>query len=245
METLLEYAPLATVAMVALLGIGLWVDRSESRAMWAEWKGHVDKDRETFTTFIETTQEIRRERAKWERSVDVDREAFTTFMETTQEIRRERAKWERSVDVDRSNSKTFMKTCQRQFEAFQRQLETFQRQLETLQQQLQEVRALVAGRQRPWLGRSSQLRLTEEGQNLSGQLGAGAWAGAAAEELAAKAKGLEPFEIEEMAFGYAGGLELPRSMRRIGYNEDVPLAVIRQVLGVVLRDELIHRSEVT
>ncbi|MCY4369834.1 MAG: hypothetical protein OXF41_10580 [bacterium] len=210
METLLEYAPLATVAMVALLGIGLWVDRSESREMRAEWKGHVDKDREAFRTFIETTQEIRRERAKWERS----------------------------VDVDRSNSKTFMKT-------FQRQLETFQRQLETLQQQLQEVRALVAGRQRPWLGRSSPLRLTEEGQNLSGQLGAGAWAGAAAEELTAKAKGLEPFEIEEMAFGYAGGFELPRSMRRIGYNEDVPLAVIRQVLGVVLRDELIHRSEVT
>ena len=238
METLLQYAPLATVAMVALLGIGLWVDRSESRAMRAEWKGHVDKDRETFTTFIETTQEIRRERAKWERSVDVDREALTTFMETTQEIRRERAKWERSVDVDRSNSKTFMKTCQRQFEAFQRQLAS-------LQQQLQEVRALVAGRQRPWLGRSSPLRLTEEGQNLSGQLGARAWAGAAAEELAAKAKGLEPFEIEEIAFGYAGGLELPRSMRRIGYNEDVPLAVIRQVLHVVLRDELIHRSEVT
>ena len=203
MDTLLEYAPLATLAMVVLLGIGLWVERSESRAMKAEWKGHVDKDRE----------------------------ALTTFMETTQQIRRERDKWERAVDVDRSNFKTFMKTLQRQFETFQ--------------QQLQEISALVTGGQGPWLGRSSPLRLTEEGQNLVGHLGARAWAKTAAEELAAEAKGREPFELEEMAFCYASGLELPRSMRKVGYNEDVPSGVIRQVLGVVLRDELIHRSEVT
>ena len=189
METLLEYAPLATLGLLVLVGIRLWLDRSDSKQQKGEWKGAVDADRANCKTFMETTQEGQRERDRWEGAVDADRRHFKEFMRT-------------------------------------------------IQRQLNEILVLVSPER--LVTRSSPLRLTEQGEKLVCQLGGRAWAKEVAEELAAEAEGLEPFEIEDMAFAHANDLKLPAFIRKVGYEEGVPSAMIRQVLGIVLRDELLR-----
>ncbi len=192
MDTLLEYAPLATLGLLLLMGITLWLNRSDRKEEKGEWKGAVDADRDNCKTFIEATHD-------WQRGRD---------------------RWEGSVDADRSHFKEFMNTIQRQ---------------------LNEILALVSPE--PLVTRSSPLGLTEPGERLVEQLGGGAWAKGVADELRAETDGLEPFEIEDIAFAHANDLKLPALMRKVAYEEDVPSAVIRQVLGIVLRDELIRRKD--
>ena len=192
MDTLLKYAPLATLGLVLLVGVRLWLDRSDRKEEKGEWKG----------------------------AVDTDRNHFKEFMETTQESQQERARWEGAVDADRNHFKEFMKAIQRQ---------------------LNEILAAVSSE--PLVARSNPLRLTEGGKKLVEQLDGAAWARETAEELANEAEGLEPFDIEDLAFTHANDLKLPALMRKVAYEEGVPPAVVRQVLGVVLRDELIRLED--
>jgi len=193
MDTLLQYAPLATLVLVLLMGTRLWLDRSDRKEEKGEWKGAVDADRRHFRDFIETSQDGQQERARWEGAVDADRNHFRDFMKA-------------------------------------------------VQRQLNEILAAVSPE--PLVARSSPLRLTEGGEKLVEQLGGAAWARETAEGLAVEAEGLEPFDIEDLAFAYANDLKLPTLMRKVAYEEGVPSAVVRQVLGIVLRDELIRREEV-
>lgn len=174
MDTLLEYAPLATLGLVLLVGMRLWLDRSDRKEEKGEWKGAVDADRDNCKTFIETTHERQRERDRWEGAVDADRSHFKEFMNT-------------------------------------------------IQRQLNEILALVSPE--PLVTRSSPLGLTEPGKKLAEQLGGGAWARGVADELRAETDGLEPFEIEDMAFAHANDLKLPDPMRKVAYEEGVPSAV--------------------
>lgn len=87
------------------------------------------------------------------------------------------------------------------------------------------------------------MRLTEGGEKLVEQLGGAAWARETSDELAIEAEGLEPFEIEDLAFTHANDLKLPALMRKVAYEEGVSSAVVRQALGIVLRDELIRLKD--
>ncbi len=194
MDTLLKYAPLATLGLVLLMGARLWPDRSDRKEEKGEREG----------------------------AVDTDRSHFKDFMETTQESQAERARWEGAVDADRNHFKDFMKAVRRQ---------------------LNEILATVSPE--PLVSRSSPLRLTQGGEKLVEQLGGAAWARETAEGLAVETEGLEPFDIEDLAFAHANDLKLPALMRKVAYDEGVPSAVVRQVLGIVLRDELIQRQDAT
>lgn len=84
METLLKYAPLATLGLVLLMGAKLWFDRSDRKEEKGEWKGAVDTDRNHFKDFMESTTESQQERARWEGAVDADRNHFKVFMKAIQ-----------------------------------------------------------------------------------------------------------------------------------------------------------------
>ena len=84
MDTLLEYAPLATLGLLLLMGITLWLNRSDRKEEKGEWKGAVDADRDSCKTFIETTHDWQRGRDRWEGAVDADRSHFKEFMNTVQ-----------------------------------------------------------------------------------------------------------------------------------------------------------------
>ena len=95
---------------------------------------------------------------------------------------------------------------------------------------------------------SSPLRLTEYGKKIAGHLNAKVWAQERArdEELLRQVRGLEEHEIDEFVDLRAGRLltaQMQASIAPCAYQFGVTRDDVLRILKVVLRDELIERSQ--
>ncbi len=92
----------------------------------------------------------------------------------------------------------------------------------------------------------SSLKLTELGQKISATLDAKTWAKARAEDLIAKTRDKDAFEIQSMAFEYARNfaspLDMDKKIRDCAFQNGMEdFSVIHDVLGIELRDYLLRR----
>ena len=89
----------------------------------------------------------------------------------------------------------------------------------------------------------SPIRLTDLGERISNSIDAKCWARNKAKELVDKTKNMDSFEIQDLSFNYAKELDpdgaLLEKMREAAFESGIDLSGVKNVLGVVLRDELL------
>ena len=134
-------------------------------------------------------------------------------------------KWVGNVNTDRANFKSFM---------------------DEVKADLREIRSGVwtlLGKPTPVKG-NSPLTLTDYGEDIAQAVDARLWTSQQVDDLKAGAIGKRPYEVEEIAFSHAQKAELSPLMRDAMWEHDYSVEHVRDVLGVVLRDELIRQNEV-
>ena len=89
----------------------------------------------------------------------------------------------------------------------------------------------------------SPIRLTDLGERISNSIDAKYWAIKKAQELVDKTKDMDSFEIQDFSFNYAKALDpdeaLLEKMREAAFESGIDLSGVKNVLGVVLRDEFL------
>ena len=109
-------------------------------------------------------------------------------------------------------------------------------------------RILERFRQQPqpqFIRLSSPLSLTEVGSKVAETIDAYNWAKNMASELREKTSGMSPYEVQEYCtryclFEYTPDEPYLNTLRQCAYENGVPLDGVLQVLGVVLRDEILQ-----
>ncbi len=98
----------------------------------------------------------------------------------------------------------------------------------------------------PAFASGSPLRLTEFGEKLSREIQAKEWAAALAPALIEKCEGNVPYEVQEICIEYAKA-ELHLStdedarLKHCAFENGVTVEIVRQVLGIELRDEVLAK----
>ena len=93
---------------------------------------------------------------------------------------------------------------------------------------------------------ASPIRLTELGERISNSIDAKNWAIKTAQELVDETKDMDSFEIQDFSFKHAKAFDpdeaLLENMREAPFESGIELSGVRNVLGVVLRDELLQMN---
>lgn len=132
-------------------------------------------------------------------------------------------KWVGNVNADRSSFKDFIKEIRKDIKKILRLLPP----------------APVAS--------SSPPHLTEYGEQLSRKLGAVEWAKSIAPTIQENVSGKAPFQVYDYCRGYVSQLSLetdPRLFEK-AYQDGIIDEHVKNVLAIVLRDELLNRMEET
>ncbi|MCY4610265.1 MAG: hypothetical protein OXC38_00900 [Gammaproteobacteria bacterium] len=141
--------------------------------------------------------------------------------------------WKGAVNTDRTNFKAFM---------------------EKIDKKIDEIFSRLPPRT---TGGQSPIRLTEMGEEISGELNAKAWAKKTAPEIVEKVKGKSEYEIQEECNRFARAIPLTETrsaiqacdpsasgisasmMFRSAYQHGIEIEQVQDVLGVELRDAVL------
>lgn len=91
------------------------------------------------------------------------------------------------------------------------------------------------------IGAASPRTLTDYGETIRDVVGAVEWATAEALGLVTKVQGMRGYEIEDLAFDHARSHDLDSDIREAAFEHGFTVDHVRDVLAVVLRDELLAR----
>ena len=93
---------------------------------------------------------------------------------------------------------------------------------------------------------ASPIRLTDLGEHISNSIDAKNWAIKTAQELVGETNDMDAFEIQDFSFKHAKVFDpdeaLLGKMRETAFESGIDLSGVRNVLGVVLRDELLQMN---
>ncbi len=101
----------------------------------------------------------------------------------------------------------------------------------------------------PVIEQGSRLRLTELGEAVSAELGAGALADVLVPHLLHRVKGKSEYEIHEFCMDYAQRRNVKFSphtrfwAEQVAFNNGLALEDVLEVLAIVLRDMLLEKAE--
>ena len=109
----------------------------------------------------------------------------------------------------------------------------------------QDIKGLLSRMPPATVTRTSPLRLTELGEEISAEVGAKEWAEQAAEAFRESAEGMEPFEIQILSFEFVKKEFKPESyflriLQAGAYSSEIDLDKVYDVLAVELRDRLLQ-----
>ena len=143
----------------------------------------------------------------------------------------DQSEWKGKVDSDRAAFKVFIEDVR-----------------EDIREIREDIKRIFRNLPRRIAATNSPLRLTEWGKEISEEIKAKAWAGNLALNLADQLKGKLPYEIQETARNYCMNhlvmnekeLEL---CENCAYEQGATLDVIKQVLGLELRDVLLKQFD--
>ena len=138
--------------------------------------------------------------------------------------------WKGGVDADRSNFNKFMDEVRKDMDEIRK-----------------DIKQLSARLPDSAVSSDSPLRLTDLGEKISKDTDAKQWAETEAASLSGDIAGKRPFEIQKIAFDRAGAfipsdellIKMQDSAFKHGHGD---LEIVRQVLGVELRDRLLDQS---
>ena len=113
---------------------------------------------------------------------------------------------------------------------------------------LREGVAKLIGRleERPTVESGSPLHLTDFGEELAESLDAKKWAEAEAARMLPDAKDMQPFEIDDTCVAYVMDElddDMTRRVAELAYDQGIERQSVRNVLHVVLRDELLRMQQ--
>ena len=173
--------------------------------------------------------------------------------------------WKGKVDADRSNFNKFMDEVRRFMDEVRKDMAEVRKDMDEVRKDMDEVRKDMVEVRKDTdevrkdikqifaclpdfaVSSDSPLRLTDLGEKISKDTDAKQWAETEAASLSGDIAGKRPFEIQKIAFDRAGAFipsdELLIKMQDSAFkhgHED--LEIVRQVLGVELRDRLLDQS---
>ena len=96
----------------------------------------------------------------------------------------------------------------------------------------------------PTVTPGSPITLTPLGEKVASEIGAREWARKEAPRISERVAGKSKYEIQELCMDYCTGeyqapLELMDQMQNSAYRNGIGLRAVKEVLGVLLRDEII------
>lgn len=138
-----------------------------------------------------------------------------------------KSEWKGKVDSDRTAFKKFM--------------EEIRADIKEIRADIKEIFRVLPRRA---TSTNSPLRLTEWGKEISAAIDGKAWATELALDIASRFEGKSPYEIQEESRDYCiKQLELSEEQlalcRNCAYEQGTELEVVKQVLGLELRDVLL------
>ncbi|MDE0353393.1 MAG: hypothetical protein OXM57_11960 [bacterium] len=91
------------------------------------------------------------------------------------------------------------------------------------------------------IGSASPRTLTDYGKKIAEAVKATSWAEREAQGLDDQAKGMRGYEIEDLAFQHVSNHDLAHEIRETAFEQGFTVDHVRDVLAVVLRDQLLER----
>ena len=96
------------------------------------------------------------------------------------------------------------------------------------------------------ISRQSPLHLTELGEEMSEEMSAKDWVVEISKDLIEQAKGMPPFEIQDLSFNHIKTmretLEQDQRVRKCAYDHGLPREKVLDVLAIELRDYLMRQT---
>ncbi len=224
LDWLLRYASLGTLLLAIVAVAGVIATRERRAESRGKREGGVATDLATIKTFMHDAGEESKERDERERKVSSDIASINSDIV--------------SINSDIATIKTFMHDAREESKV----REKWERKVEA---DIGSLKAFV--RDSPAKNKAAEsaspLRLTDYGVSVARAIGAHEWASQEADGLGETVRSMEEWEIADLADDRAGRAELSRLMRKVSYEEDMPILLTREVLGLVLRDKLLEMNE--
>ena len=150
--------------------------------------------------------------------------------------------WYTAVNSDRDSFKAFMKTVQDKFDRIDDQFAAVHAKFDQVHASIEKILHRLPA---PTIAHSSPLSLTDLGQEVSQELDARGWAERAAPGMAADAKGMDPYTIQQTCFDRLGGdfdfgPDLEAKIRSCAYERGIDREQVVRVFAIELRDKLLE-----
>ena len=139
--------------------------------------------------------------------------------------------WHGDVNSDRSTFKKFMEKIKEDLRIIKKDL-----------------KGLLKYRSDPAVTNDSPLRLTELERSISNNLNASEWASRVAESNKNSVGGMDAYAIQEFSFDYADDEQHYtedeiQAIRENAYANGLTDSQVRRIMGIELRDILLHRHQ--